>query len=130
MKLIHYLTYGFGIFFILIENLRRGLSYFSINATTMIEDYLMGIILIVVAFIYGKNRELGTKLMIGAWSYAVGGMFVPFAAHLEANLRGVTFRPDHIHTDVHSIILKGVVWLVAVLILGTVIIKRQSFEKR
>ncbi len=104
------------------------MSYFAVNATTMIEDYLMGVIFIVVALIYGKNRELGTKLIIGAWAYAVGGMFVPFAAHLEAYLRGATFRPDHIHTDVNSIILKGVVWLIAIVMLYLAVKNRRRLE--
>lgn len=50
--------------------------------------------------------------MAAALAYANGGMFVPFAAHLEAWLRSETFRPDHPHTDVASIILKGVIWAV------------------
>ncbi len=128
MKSIHYVTLGFGVFFLLIENVRRGVSYFAVNATTMIEDYLMGVIFIVVALIYGKNRELGTKLIIGAWAYAVGGMFVPFAAHLEAYLRGATFRPDHIHTDVNSIILKGIVWLIAIVMLYLAVKNRRRLE--
>lgn len=128
-NIIYYLTYGFGIFFLLIENIRRGVSYFAINATTMIEDYLMGIIMIVVALVYRKNKELGTKLIIGAWAYAVGGMFVPFAAHLEAFIRGETFRPDHIHTDVNSIILKGAVWLISIIILTLAIKNRKLLEE-
>lgn len=128
MKSIHYVTLGFGVFFLLIENVRRGVSYFAVNATTMIEDYLMGVIFIVVALVYGKNKELGTKLIIGAWAYAVGGMFVPFAAHLEAYLRGATFRPDHIHTDVNSIILKGVVWLIAIIMLYAAVKNRLRLE--
>lgn len=129
MRSIHYLTYGFGVFFLLIENLRRGVSYYAINATTMIEDCLMGIIMITAALVYKKNKELGAKLIIGAWAYAVGGMFVPFVAHLEAFLRGETFRPDHIHTDVNSIILKGAVWLIAVVILSVAIKKRKLLEE-
>jgi len=57
LRIIYYLTFGFGIFFLLIENLRRGVSYFAVNATTMIEDYLMGIIMISVALLYRRNKE-------------------------------------------------------------------------
>jgi hypothetical protein len=55
--------------------------------------------------------------MAVAWAYATGGMFVPFFAHLEAWMRGVTFRPDHPHMDVHSIVLKGVIWAICVVCL-------------
>lgn len=129
MKSIYYITFGFGVFFLLIENLRRGVSYFAVNATTMIEDYLMGIILIVAALMYKRHKELGTKLIIAAWAYAVGGMFVPFAAHLEAFLRGETFRADHVHTDVNSIILKGVVWLISIVMFSLAIRNRKSLEQ-
>jgi hypothetical protein len=44
-------------------------------------------------------------MLIGAWGYAFGGMFVPFFAHLEAFMRGVEVRTDHPIDDVGSIIL-------------------------
>ena len=60
MRIIYYLTFGFGIFFVLIEYLRGGVSYFAVNAITMIEDYLMGIIMISVALLY-RSVELQAK---------------------------------------------------------------------
>ncbi len=39
MKVVYYLAYVMAAVFILGETVRRGLSYFSINATTMVEDY-------------------------------------------------------------------------------------------
>lgn len=128
MKSIQYLTYGFGIFFLVIEFVRRGVAYLGVNATTMIEDVLMGLVMIAAAYVYGKNKELGTKLIIVAWAYSVGGMFVPFAAHFEAFLRGETFRPDHPHTDVGSIILKFSVWLISVVMLTWILAKRKKLE--
>jgi hypothetical protein len=59
-----------------------------------------------------KRYDIAPKMMAAAWGYATGGMFVPFAAHLEAWLRDETFRPDHPHTDTASIILKGVIWAI------------------
>jgi len=49
------------------------------------------------------------------WSllgHATGGMFVPFAAHLEAWIRGETFRIDHPRDDVASVVLKGIIWTI------------------
>lgn len=112
MKFIYYMTWVFGFFFLIIEYARRGIDYFAINASTMIEDSVTGLIFLVAAFVYRKHKELGAKLIIGVWAFATGGMLVPFIAHLEAYIRGATFRPDHIHTDVNSIILKGIVWLI------------------
>ncbi len=115
MKIVLWLTYLMSAVFILGETLRRGLSYFSVNATTMVEDYLCGALLFTAAILATKGSKLASKYMVAAWAYATGGMFVPFYAHLEAYLRGATFRADHIHTDVNSVILKGVIWSIALI---------------
>lgn len=93
--------------FIFGETLRRSLNYLSINTTTMFEDYFCGLLLIIAALLWTKGSQHAHKFMIGAWAYTTGGMFVPFFAHLEAYLRGATFRADHPHEDVNSIILNG-----------------------
>jgi hypothetical protein len=116
MKVINYLTIFFGVFFLVIEYLRRGVSYYAINASTMIEDSALGILFLAAAFVYRKNKSLGQKLIISSWAYAVGAMLLPFIAHLEAFLRGATFRPDHPHTDVGSIVLKGIIWGICVVV--------------
>lgn len=101
--------------FILGETTRRGIGYFSINATTMIEDYLCGLLLLAAALVWRSGSQNGPVMMASAWAYSTGGMFVPFAAHLEAWIRQETFRPDHPYDDVFSIILKGVIWLVSLI---------------
>ena len=110
MKIVYYLTYVMAFVFLVGETARRGLNYFSINATTMVEDYLCGILFLVAAFSRVKKLKIAPALMIAAWAYSTGGMFVPFMAHLEASLRGATFRIDHPHEDINSVILKGVIW--------------------
>lgn len=113
MKVVYYITYLMAFVFLVGETARRGFGYFSINATTMIEDYLCGLLLLWAAWAWHKRYESAPAMMIAAWAYATGGMFVPFAAHLEAWLRGVEFRPDHPIADTGSIILKGVLWAVS-----------------
>jgi hypothetical protein len=66
--------------------------------------------------------------MAAAWGFATGSMFVPFAAHLEAWLRDETFRPDHPHTDIASIILKGVIFAICLVCL--VVTLRNHDDKR
>ena len=113
--------------FLVGETARRGIGYFAVNATTMIEDYLCGALLLSAAWIWFKGYEIAPKIMAVAWAYATGGMFVPFAAHLEAALRGVTFRPDHPHTDTASIVLKGIIWTVC---LGCLIVALRSHKNK
>jgi hypothetical protein len=112
MKIVYYMTYVMSFVFIVGETSRRGLDYFSINATTMVEDYLCGALLLLAAIFWSKKYQLAPKLMLAAWAYGTGGMFVPFFAHLEAWLRGVTFRVDHPHAEIESVVLKGVIWAI------------------
>ncbi|MGB0936528.1 MAG: hypothetical protein ACPGTQ_03670 [Colwellia sp.] len=129
MKLVYWLTYLMSAVFILGETLRRGLSYLSVNATTMVEDYLCGALLLTAAILWTKASKLASKYMVAAWAYATGGMFVPFYAHLEAFLRNETFRPDHIHTDFNSVVLKGVIWSIC-LICFIVAIRHDAIDKK
>ena len=110
MKDTHYMAYLMGIVFIVGETSRRGFEYFSVNATTMVEDYLCGLLLLFAAIAYSRKHTQAPKFIAAAWGYATGGMFVPFFAHLEAYTQGVTFRADHPHEDLNSVILKGVIW--------------------
>jgi hypothetical protein len=43
MKAVYYLAYAMSAVFLIGETARRGIGYFSINATTMVEDYLCGV---------------------------------------------------------------------------------------
>ena len=114
MKATQALAYAMGAMFILGETARRGIDYFSINATTMLEDYGSGILLILAAAACTAKLAHSAIYLAGAWGYAAGGMFVPFFAHVEAYLRGATFRPDHPIEDVNGIIVKGVIWGICV----------------
>ena len=114
MKGTQALAYAMGAMFILGETARRGIDYFSVNATTMLEDYGSGILLILAAAACTAKLAHSAIYLAGAWGYAAGGIFVPFFAHLEAYLRGATFRPDHPIEDVNEIIIKGVIWGICV----------------
>ena len=114
MKGTQALAYAMGAMFILGETARRGIDYFSVNATTMLEDYGSGILLILAAAACTAKLAHSAIYLAGAWGYAAGGMFVPFFAHLEAYLRGATFRSDHPIEDVNGIIIKGVIWGICV----------------
>jgi hypothetical protein len=127
VKVVYYLTYVMAFVFLVGETARRGIGYFSINATTMIEDYLCGALMVLAAWVWFKGYDLALETMAIAWAYATGGMFVPFAAHLEAWLRAETFRPDHPHTDIGSVVLKGVIWAVC---LGCLIVTAKALLSR
>jgi len=102
MKLLPYVTSFMGLFYFIVETLRRGIGYFSINATTM----------------------------VCAWAYATGAMFVPFSAHFEAWLRETTFRQDHPHDEIGIVILKGLILILSLVCLTISVRIRQSTERR
>ena len=110
MKVVHLLVYIMAFVFLVGETARRGIDYFTVNATTMLEDYFCGALLLLAAGLSFKKHPMAPNFMLVAWAYATGGMFVPFFAHLEAWLRGATIRPDHPHEDVGSIVTKGIIW--------------------
>lgn len=110
MKIVLFFNFLIAFVFLAGETARRGVSYFSINATTMLEDYVAGTALLLAAVLWIRNYSHAQIAMIAAWAYVTGGMFVPFFAHLEAWVREETFRSDHIHTDTNAVILKAVVW--------------------
>lgn len=112
MNILYHLSYVVGLFFIIGETVKRGPGYFAINATTMFEDYFGGIVLIAAALFWRRRHSLAPKLMSAAWAYSLGGLFVPFFAHLEAALRGYTMRPDQPYQDTASIVIKGFLWLI------------------
>lgn len=66
MKFVHYITYLMSFVFLFGETARRGIGYFSINATTMVEDYLCGAILITAAILWSKKHVMAPTMMIAA----------------------------------------------------------------
>ncbi|MGC6535223.1 MAG: hypothetical protein ACON4V_06725 [Parvibaculales bacterium] len=110
MKFVFYFNFVIAFVFLVGETARRGIGYFAVNATTMLEDYVGGIVLLLAAAAWARQVKGASIIMATAWAYVAGGMFVPFFAHLEAWLRAETFRADHLHTDGNAVILKAVVW--------------------
>ncbi|MES2127830.1 MAG: hypothetical protein V4463_11210 [Pseudomonadota bacterium] len=125
MNGVFHASYALALVFIFGETGRRGLGYFSINATTMIEDYLAGVILLLAALFWRKKHRMAGTWMTAAWAYATGTMFVPFFAHLEAFLRNVTMRMDQPHTEVNAIVVKGLMWALCVVCL-VITVRKQS----
>ena len=110
MKIVTVLTYLMGVFLIVAETLRRGTEYWSIYATTIIEDYLAGALLLMAAVCWTKKSMVSTKLMPAAWAYTLGMMSTAFIGHLEAWMRGITIRPSHPHSDFDAVVIKGLIW--------------------
>ncbi len=114
-KGIFHLSYLMGALLIIGETSRRGFAYWGVHATTIIEDYISGAFLIIAAVLWSKKSPRAKMVMAGAWAYMIGMMTPTAFSHFEAYLRGVTRILDQPHDDVGAIIIKLLLWLVAVI---------------
>lgn len=130
MRIVHYLAYAMAFVFVAGETARRGIGYLSVNATTMFEDYFCGALLLAAALIWSKGHSKARSWMVAAWAYATGGMFVPFFAHLEAWARGATFRADHPHADLQSVLLKSAIWAICLACLVVTVRSETSVSRQ
>ncbi len=67
MKGTQALAYAMGAMFILGEIARRGIDYLSVNATTILEDYGSGILLILAPAACTAKLAHSTIYLAGAW---------------------------------------------------------------
>ena len=72
----------------LLETLRRGISHWLVNSTTMLEDYVAGLLLLEAAWASAANRRYALSLLVVAWAYVTGMMGGSFWYQLEFTLRG------------------------------------------
>ena len=118
MRGIFHASYFMGALLILGETLRRGFAYWGVYATTIIEDYIAGSFLIIAAVLWIKKSPRSGMFMAAAWAYTIGMMTPTFFGHFEAYLRGVTRISDQPFDDVGAIVVKGLIWAIAVLGFG------------
>jgi hypothetical protein len=74
-----------------LETLRRGLGFEDV--TTLVEDYVVGALLLLAAGAVRAGRRHGPLLLVVAWAALAGGLFPSFFGHLEDLLRGTRAGP-------------------------------------
>ena len=126
---IFHASYLMGALLILVETLRRGFAYWGVHATTIIEDYISGAFLIIAAVLWIKKSPRARMVMAAAWAYMIGMMTPTFFSHFEAYLRGATRILDQPHDAVGAIIVKGSLWLIAVIGLSLTLFTADSDNK-
>jgi hypothetical protein len=82
-----------GIALPLLETIRRGIAHWSINVTTMLEDYLAGGVLLGAAFLAIRAKRSAPQFLVAAWAFVTSIMTGSFAYQLEATIRGVYLEP-------------------------------------
>jgi hypothetical protein len=71
-----------------LETARRGLAYWSVNFTTMFEDYVAGIVLLVAAAGTYKRATWAPAWLIISWSGISFMMLVSTVSQVEKQMRG------------------------------------------
>jgi len=75
---IFHASYLMGTLLILGETFRRGFAYWGVHATTIIEDYISGVFLIIAAVLWIKKSPRARLVMAAAWAHMIGMMMLSF----------------------------------------------------
>lgn len=91
-------AFAIGILLPVLETYRRGLGHWRVEFTTMFEDYLAAVLLLVAAWAAYKQHRAATALLLTAWAWFTSLMTISFVDHVEVTLRGIDLEPKN--TDV------------------------------
>ena len=92
-----------------LETARRGISHWTINFTTMFEDYLGGALLLVGGWAALRAKSWGAVFLVLAWASITGLMTSSFLGQLEETLREVASEPNNLLV----VVVKFVLWSVS-----------------
>ena len=71
-----------------LETARRGWDHWSVNFTTMFEDYAAGFALLVAAFGIWRGRRWAPAWMVVTWSGISFNLFISTVGQIEQQIRG------------------------------------------
>jgi len=104
-------AFAIGVLLPVLETCRRGLCEWSVNFTTMFEDYLAGALLLVAGWASYRGRPFGAMFLVLAWAYVAGMMGGSFWGQFEETLRGTSTEPNNLLV----VGFKGLLWSASVL---------------
>jgi len=78
-----------------LETIRRGFDHWTVNFTTMFEDYVAGGLLFLAGFASTRSKPYAPLLLLTAWAYVTGMMGSSFWDQLESTIRGVELEPNN-----------------------------------
>jgi hypothetical protein len=99
-----------GILLPLLETYRRGIGHWAIDVTTMFEDYVAGLLLLIGASTTFRQKRWGPLFLLLAWAYVSGMMGGSFWYQLEDTIRG---RAEEVN-NLQVVLVKFVLWGIAV----------------
>ena len=99
-----------GVLLPVLETGRRGISHWTVNFTTMFEDYLAGALLLVGGWAAYRSKSWGAVFLVLAWAYFSGLMTSSFVGQLEETLRQTATEPGNLMV----LVVKFLLWTVCV----------------
>ena len=93
-----------------LETARRGITHWTVNFTTMFEDYLGGALLLIGGWAALRGKSWGAVFLVLAWGSITGLMTSSFLGQLEETLRQVASEPNNLLV----VVVKFLLWSVAV----------------
>ena len=113
-----------GVLLPVLETARRGINHWTINFTTMFEDYLAGALLLVGGWAAYRSRSCGPVFLVLAWAYFSGLMTSSLVSQVEETLRQTVDEPDNLIV----VVVKFLLWSVCVVSL--VLSFRTAIQRR
>lgn len=93
-----------------LETARRGISHWSVNFTTMFEDYVGGALLLIGGWAAYRSRSWGPVFLVLAWGSISGLMTGSFVGQLEETLRQTASEPNNLIV----VVVKFLLWSVSI----------------
>jgi hypothetical protein len=103
--------FAMGVLLPVLETARRGISHWTINFTTMFEDYLGGALLLIGAWAAYRAKWWGALFLVLAWGSISGLMTSSFLAQVETTLRGTATEPHNLLV----VLVKSLLWTVCII---------------
>jgi hypothetical protein len=103
-------AFAIGILVPLLETCRRGISYWTVDFTTMFEDYVAGALLFTGGWASYRARPWGSIFLLLAWAYFSGLMSSSFWSQLEETFRQTASEPNNLMI----VAVKALLWSVCV----------------
>lgn len=103
-------AFAIGILLPVLETSRRGVSHWTIDFTTMFEDYVGGALLLIGGWASYRAWPRGTLFLVLAWAYVTGMMGGSFWSQLEETFRNTSAEPHNLLV----VIVKFLLWGTAV----------------
>lgn len=100
-------AFAVGILLPVLETFRRGIGQWSVDFTTMFEDYVAGALLLIGGWASYRARPWGALFLVLAWAYVAGLMGSSFWSQLEETLRQTASEPNNLLVVIVKFLLWG-----------------------